>query len=1270
MSVQLRHLRQALIITLLITVGGTLSIAGYAMWRLRAETLANAMAVATLHTRAFEDFLTQGLRVTELAAANTDLPDQPGTGTVQTGAVLAASLRHAPLMRSLSLLGEDGRIVASSNPANIGVRVDTSAFLPLHSDGPGVVRIGLPWAGRDFADGRPATSQSPVPADAPSHLIPVILTVTHTGHVDTLLVALNPEHAVRQFLLHVDPRESVVDVLRFDGSLLMSTDPAQPPGTRQDHFSREFLLGEMESGSARQIDERGRSMLVAFRASRLYPLVVVTHTDRASALTAWKRSAATLLAVLLPALMAIATLALAMHRRQVMLVVQRADAERRERVHATVFDASSDSIVITDQEMVVLSVNSAFTRITGFTENEVLGKTPRLWSSGKHDRSFYEQVWKSVTEHGEWDGELINRRKDGRLFDARVSITVSRDDQGKARHYIGTMSDITERKQAQAQLHRNEERFRSLTLLSSDWYWEQDADFRFVRLDGDLETITGISTSQHIGLTRWDMPALNLTEQDWDEHRAVLRAQQPFHDFEMRRPDHNGREHWVSISGTPVFDEQGVFTGYRGVGTDITRRKLAEDRLERAASVFTHSREAIMITSASGEIENVNAAFTRITGYALAEVVGRNPSLLASGRHDKAYFVAMWRGLLDKGHWYGEIWNRRKDGSVFAAMQTIGAVRDDQGRTREYVSLFSDITSIKEHEQQLEHIAHYDVLTGLPNRVLLSDRLQQAMALARRSGSRLGVAFLDLDGFKSINDRHGHTAGDQLLVNVAQRMKSVLRDVDTLARLGGDEFVAVLQDQGDARSSEHIVSRLLEAAARPVQLGPLLVNVSASLGVTFYPQEDDVDADQLLRQADQAMYQAKLAGRNRHHVFDADQDRHVRGHFESVERMRLALQAREFTLVYQPQVDLGSGRFVGVEALLRWQHPERGLLLPGSFLHLIEDLPLAVELGEWVITTALEQLVRWDEQGHKVSVSVNVGARQLQAGDFTSRLAGLLAHHPGAGPGRLELEVLETSALADVAKVSELIAACRNLGVSFAIDDFGTGYSSLTYLKRLPVQRIKIDQSFVSGMLDDSDDLAILQGVIGLAGALRREVIAEGVETVEQGQMLLRLGCQLAQGNGIAAPMPADQLPGWLARWRPAPQWKNLERVDSDALPLLLAVAEHRAWIGAVIDHLNGDRPEAPVMDLRQCRFGNWLGRAQARERLGSIEYLGVQALHGRIHQLAETLCALHAAGAASAARARMPELVELRDVLVQRLSSHMDRREVTPAFDDTVYPR
>jgi diguanylate cyclase (GGDEF)-like protein/PAS domain S-box-containing protein len=667
--------------------------------------------------------------------------------------------------------------------------------------------------------------------------------------------------------------------------------------------------------------------------------------------------------------------------------------------------------------------------------------------------------------------------------------------------------------------------------------------------DGKIADVN-VATEQVTGVGRAALVGSDFADYFTDPAQARKGYQQVFAqgsvtDFPLAIRHTSGKVTDVLYNASLYRDEAGRVLGAFAAARDVTERKKAES-LTQAASVFSHAREGIMITKADGEILNVNDAFSRITGYDREDVLGKNPRLLNSGRQDKAFYSAMFAELSEKKHWYGEVWNRRKGGELYLQSLTITVVCGANGDVEHYVALFTDITVIKEHQSQLEHMAHFDALTNLPNRLLLLDRLRQNLAQADRRGATMVVVYLDLDGFKEVNDQYGHDAGDQLLITIAGHMKQALREGDTLARLGGDEFVAILGDLSDGNDSLQLLNRLLASAALPVAIGGQHVQVSASIGVTFYPQAQAVDADQLLRQADQAMYQAKLAGRGRYHIFDAKQDNSARLHHESLERIRLALREHEFVLYYQPKVNMRTGKVIGAEALIRWQHPQRGLLGPALFLPVVEDSPIAVSIGEWVIDTALTQAELWRAAGLDLPVSVNIGGRQLQQADFVERLRSILEAHPQVSPSSLELEILETTALSDVTKVSQLIDSCEQLGVSFALDDFGMGYSSFTFLNRLPVKVLKIDQSFVRDMLNDPGDLAILEGVMGLAKAFHRKVIAEGVESVAHGDLLLQLGCDVAQGYGIAPPMPAHEIPKWTVAWTPATTWCKKGRVDAD----------------------------------------------------------------------------------------------------------------------------
>ncbi|MCX7101058.1 MAG: EAL domain-containing protein [Methylobacter sp.] len=811
----------------------------------------------------------------------------------------------------------------------------------------------------------------------------------------------------------------------------------------------------------------------------------------------------------------------------------------------------------------------------------------------------------------------------------------------------GFITDITERKQIEQSLKRESEKNLALLRNASDGIHILDFEGNIVEASDSFCTMLGYQRDEIIGMnvSQWDAFYIG------SELLLALRQQfiKPTRSlFETCHRRKDGSLLDVEVSGFPLQldGKPALFNSSR----DITERKQNDKKLRLAANVFTHAREGIMITELDGTIVDVNETFSLITGYSRDEVIGQNPRMLSSGRYDKEFYATLWRDLTEKGHWYGEIWNRQKNGEVYAEMQSISAVRNAHGNIQHFVSLFSDITLIKDHEQELEHVAHYDALTNLPNRVLLADRLQQAMHQVQRRKQHLVVVFLDLDGFKAINDNHGHKAGDQLLMAVATSMKQTLREGDTLARLGGDEFVAVLTDLIDIEACVPMLTRLLVAAAHTVHIGDLVLQVSASLGATAYPQVDDIDADQLLRQADQAMYQAKLAGKNRYHIFDAAHDNSIRVRHESLDRIHDAILKQEFVLYYQPKVNMRTGAIIGAEALIRWNHPDKGLLSPALFLSEIEDHPLAIELGEWVIDTALTQIELWRKQGLDIHVSVNIGARQLQQANFVMRLREILAAHPDIMPSYLELEVLETSALEDINKASLLIDDCRKLGVSFALDDFGTGYSSLTYLRRLPVALLKIDQSFVRDMLNDPDDLAIIEGIVGLARTFRLEVIAEGVETVEHGALLLKLGCDMGQGYGIARPMTADQLPKWSLTWRPDSAWVNQPLMSHDDLQLLFASIEQRSWIAAIEAFLKGERDAPLPIDPYQSRLRMWFNTESLANYSAHPALEAIDSLCRQIQVLSTALCELQTLDKNSEAIARLSELHDLGDALIEKL--------------------
>ena len=546
------------------------------------------------------------------------------------------------------------------------------------------------------------------------------------------------------------------------------------------------------------------------------------------------------------------------------------------------------------------------------------------------------------------------------------------------------------------------------------------------------------------------------------------------------------------------------------------------------------------MTNLDGTILETNPAFTQITGYSNTEAQGQNPRILKSGMQDQAFYRDLWHSITTTGLWQGELINRRKSGELYTQYSRISAIFDSRGEISKYCAVISDITELKNSQERLEYVAYHDELTGLINRPLLSTHMRKLMSLCRRNENELlAVCHLDIDEFKKINDEWGHPFGDELLIEIARRLKLGIRNGDVVARLGGDEFVVVLSGLKSESDVGSGVSRFLQCATRPFSAGRISVEPTISVGVAIYPTDNEEEPDVLIRHADQAMYEAKRNGKNCIRFFDPDTERRFRENIEQYERLAEALAHDELCLYYQPKVAFDTGEIVGVEALLRWNHPDKGVLPPGAFLSVIEGTDLTVPVGEWILHKALQQRRKWIAEGLDISVSVNVFSRHLLRSDFPERLKNVLAAYPDLDPAMLELEIVETTNLDDIHRASGCIAACRRLGIPFSLDDFGTGYSSLTYLRELATETVKIDRSFVQEILNNAEDSAVVRGIVGMAHSMGRKVVAEGVETIEHGVPLIRCGCDYAQGFGIARPMPPEALREWTKSWERPSLWQG-----------------------------------------------------------------------------------------------------------------------------------
>jgi diguanylate cyclase (GGDEF)-like protein/PAS domain S-box-containing protein len=803
--------------------------------------------------------------------------------------------------------------------------------------------------------------------------------------------------------------------------------------------------------------------------------------------------------------------------------------------HTRILESMANGVVLADKNRRLTFLNKAFEQITGYSSQDMLGEFCNLLQGEKTDPEQVQRIRDALASQQVFQGELINYRKDGSLFWNQLTISPIFDTQGQLIQFVGVLKDITEHKNLEADLIQSEQRFHDLANAAPAFIWISGLDKKCIWVNQSKLDFTGRSFEDEIG-DGWGeiIHAEDFKSylQTYNEH---FDQRLPFSiEYRLRRFD--GEYRWVETIGRPRFSAAGEFEGYIGSSIDIT-----EVRNSKAANDFFNvSHEIIYTADLDGFILDINQRLVEISGYSRQELIGQHSRILKSGFHSQEYYGNIWQSLEDKDYWTGEITNRKKSGELYSTLSTFMTIRGDNGAPLRYLVVASDISDSVERRQQLEHLVYYDSLTGLPNRLLLMDRLEQAMTRVNRHGGRVSVAFIDLDGFKDINDSYGHEVGDEFLVAISLQMKQQLREIDTLVRMGGDEFIVLLPENHNDEFVEVPIVNLLKACETPVSFKGLVLKVSASIGISFYSnngQAQKLTSDALIRQADQAMYVAKRAGKNRFHCFDNLTDALISTRYETMERIHNGLSNGEFVLHYQPKVNMRTGELLGVEALLRWQHPERGLLMPDEFLPIIENHPIRAEIGQWVLTSALVQLNQWQSLGVTIPVSVNVDARQLNQHDFLDNLKTLLAEYPNFQAGSLELEILETTVIYDRQHANQLIVECEKLGVEFALDDFGTGYSSLTYLRQLAVKRIKIDRSFVNDMDKNIEDLAIVESVISLVSTLGRQVIAEGVETVQQGEMLLKMGCELGQGFAIAKPMAASEIQSWRSAWKPYQSW-------------------------------------------------------------------------------------------------------------------------------------
>lgn len=764
-------------------------------------------------------------------------------------------------------------------------------------------------------------------------------------------------------------------------------------------------------------------------------------------------------------------------------------------------------------------VNPKMVEMFGYAEDEVVGKLgPPDIVIPEQSEFIIGKMQRRAAGEVSPPYELTGLRKDGSTFPllimGRPLVVGSRPTS------VGTLIDLSAQRQVEKELKDKTRRYAALFEGAQDAILVADIDSRRV-IDANVEAelLFLRPREELIGMSTAAFHPPELSAAYGEAYARHIRAGRGGPD-EMKIVTADGDIVDVEISSNIIETADGHRL-IQGVFRDIRQRKRNEAELKLAARVFESSQESILITNADSIIVSVNPAFLRMTGYSAAEVIGYNPRLLGSGRHPAEFFAAMRQTLNAEGRWQGEIWNRRKSGEIYPAWLTISVYRGASGEVLNFVGIESDISERHAAQERIRQLAYFDPLTGLPNRRLLQDRAEQALVGAEREGKRVALLFVDLDHFKTINDSLGHSAGDQLLSQVAQRLLGCVRRMDTVARLGGDEFV-VLLGEATLEGTSEVARKILEVVGRPFHIEQHQLGVTPSLGISLFPQDGD-DFETLLKHADTAMYRAKESGRNAYRFFASEMNVAALERLQLENGLRQGLARSEFVLHYQPQISVASGRIIGAEALVRWRHKQSGLVSPGRFIPVAELSGLIVPIGEWVLREACRQNRSWQDAGlPAISIAVNISSLQFRGGQLEENVRAALADS-GLPSEFLELELTEGIVMGNADETVEILRRLSAMGVKLAIDDFGTGYSSLSYLKRFPIDKLKIDQSFVRDIVSDPDDWAIANAVINLAHSLRLAVIAEGVEHAEQLDMLRLHGCDEVQGYYFSVPLPADE---------------------------------------------------------------------------------------------------------------------------------------------------
>jgi len=798
-----------------------------------------------------------------------------------------------------------------------------------------------------------------------------------------------------------------------------------------------------------------------------------------------------------------------------------------------VMDTSSALMIVLEADGRIRQVNRPFLTVFGIEASAAVGRVVDDWLVADERAALAaalpplpwtirSPIYESLRATGTYAAEhrLVDAKGEPRFYWLEASLQY--DPSGKEEGAVVCATDITPLKEQQAALQRSGNLLREAQRIAQLGHWELDIETRSITFSDDIGVLL-----ETPGIPRDEVEMLDLVHPD--DRESVRRALETAiatggrFGFAHRLLLADGHIKWIEARGVVQCDADGRPRHVLGTSQDVTVQRLADEELSIAASVFETSLNGVVITDADARILKTNRSFSRILGYSAEEMLGKKTNVFNSQRHDATFYRELWRSLEHDGEWQGEIWDRRKDGEIVPLWQSITTLRDAEGRVKNYVGVFYDLSDQKRSAAHIHHLAYFDALTDLPNRMLFNDRCAQALEMAERGGRPLALLFLDLDRFKYVNDTLGHQVGDELLCKVARRLTRGLRRSDTVARLGGDEFIVLMQNCRGRDCARRLASRIIALLDKPFVVMGHRLDIRTSIGISLYPT-DGTDTETLVKNADLAMYQAKEHGRGQFLFYEPKFGEQVKERLFLESELRDALRRGELTLHYQPQLDLTSGRIVGSEALLRWHHPARGMISPVKFIPVAEDTGLIVEIGEWVLRTACHQTAAWLADGlgpHRIAV--NLSGAQIERGDVVATV-GRILEETGLPVSSLELEVTETYVMRKAKESIRVLEGLRDLGVGLAIDDFGTGHSSLAYLQRLPVDKLKIDRSFVTDLAEGENQAAIARAVIALGHSLRLQVLAEGVETTEQARFLQEHGCDEVQGFLYGRPMDAEAL--------------------------------------------------------------------------------------------------------------------------------------------------